>query len=87
MLVNSLTTVKGRGRTACTVASCEELFRVGLSGVSSATEGLSHCQVNLEVFAVYMSEKVLAKVSSISEGNAQHTLCVRPRREPLLCRG
>lgn len=77
---------RGRARTACTVASREKLLRIGLSGISGAAKGFGHCQVDLEVLAVYMSGKVSAKCS-IFECNVQHTLSVRQQREPLLCRG
>jgi len=60
MLVNSLKTSRGRARTACTVASREKLLRIGLSGISGAAKGFGHCQVDLEVLAVYMSGKVSA---------------------------
>lgn len=53
---------RGVARTACAVTSCEEFFRVSLSGVAGAAEGFGHCKVDLEVFAVYMTRDVLAHV-------------------------
>jgi hypothetical protein len=41
--------------TACAIPSREELLRVRLSGVAGAAERFGHCQVDLEVLAVYVS--------------------------------